>query len=257
MGKSNYEIVKVDAKEFLAMVDTLPFTKEQVNLLLKATPVKFIKEREIPGGFKAKYVSTQYIINALNLITGFKWDFDIIEDKVEYDQIVVKGKLTVHAKGNVEITKTQYGRSHIKFYSDKIKAANGQYMNRTDGKAGKPVDYGNDFKAAASDCLKKCASLLGIAWDVYGSEEMNEIQMVDKMVEEENKPPIAPPEIIDVEEAKAFVSSKFMTMATTDRIRLLKKYNKVSEKNLTDYDYTRLYSDLKDLEGSDVKHETT
>ena len=38
------------------------------------------------------------------------------------------------------------------------------------------LDYGNDLKAAATDALKKCASELGIASDIYGSEEFKEIK---------------------------------------------------------------------------------
>ena len=249
MPKTKYEIVKVDAKQFLAMVDTLPFTKAQVNLLLKATPTNFIKEREIPGGFKAKYVSTQYMINALNLITGFKWDFEVIEDRVEYDQIVIRGKLTVHALNDVEITKTQYGRANIKYYSDRVKSKSGDWIKRTDGKEGKPVDFGNDFKAATSDCLKKCASLLGVAWDVYGSEEMNEIQMVDAAEAEVPEPK---PEVINPKEAKLKVTKAFMTMKTSDRIRLMKKYNKVSENQLEDYEYVSLAEDIDELEAKNV-----
>jgi len=36
------------------------------------------------------------------------------------------------------------------------------------------VDFGNDMKAAATDALKKCASELGIASDVYGTAEYAE-----------------------------------------------------------------------------------
>ena len=39
-----------------------------------------------------------------------------------------------------------------------------------------PLDIGNDFKAAATDALKKCASELGIASDIYGKNEFREIE---------------------------------------------------------------------------------
>ena len=67
------------------------------------------------------------------------------------------GKLTVkNDKGNT-ISKTQFGRADIKML-----------------KAGGMVDFGNDLKAAATDSLKKCASLLGIASDVYGKQEFKQ-----------------------------------------------------------------------------------
>lgn len=37
------------------------------------------------------------------------------------------------------------------------------------------LDFGNDLKAASTDALKKCASLLGIASDVYGKSEYKDI----------------------------------------------------------------------------------
>ena len=40
-----------------------------------------------------------------------------------------------------------------------------------------PLDFGNDMKAAVSDALKKCASLWGIAADVYESDEFVEITL--------------------------------------------------------------------------------
>jgi hypothetical protein len=38
-----------------------------------------------------------------------------------------------------------------------------------------PLDYANDLKAAATDALKKCASEIGIANDIYGKNEFREI----------------------------------------------------------------------------------
>jgi hypothetical protein len=42
-----------------------------------------------------------------------------------------------------------------------------------------PLDLGNDLKAASTDALKKCASELGIASDVYAPEEFKEIKVVE------------------------------------------------------------------------------
>ena len=41
------------------------------------------------------------------------------------------------------------------------------------------LDYGNDLKAATTDALKKCASELGIASDIYGANEFKEIAETD------------------------------------------------------------------------------
>ena len=43
-----------------------------------------------------------------------------------------------------------------------------------------PLSIGNDLKAAATDCLKKCAVSLGIAADVYNKAEFNEIHITSE-----------------------------------------------------------------------------
>ena len=50
-----------------------------------------------------------------------------------------------------------------------------------------PLDFGNDMKAATSDCLKKCASLLGIAADVYEAEEFQEIEVIGSQEHSQRK----------------------------------------------------------------------
>lgn len=48
------------------------------------------------------------------------------------------------------------------------------------------LDLGNDYKASATDCLKKCASKFGIASDIYGREEFKEIgKPVDQVAQPE------------------------------------------------------------------------
>ena len=42
-----------------------------------------------------------------------------------------------------------------------------------------PLSIGNDLKSAATDALKKCASELGLASDIYGKLEFKEIKVVD------------------------------------------------------------------------------
>lgn len=92
---------------------------------------------------------------------GWDWDFEVTDDKVTPHQVIVKGRLTCRINGRT-IVKTQYGRKDI------------ICKRGTDI----PLDLGNDLKAAATDALKKCASQIGIAADVY-SDEFNEISVTD------------------------------------------------------------------------------
>jgi len=63
--------------------------------------------------------------------------------------VIIRGRLT--AEG---ISKSQYGTSKITLSKD----------------TGEVVSIGDDFKAAGSDCLKKCCSLFGIGLHLYSSE---------------------------------------------------------------------------------------
>jgi len=91
------------------------------------------------------------------------WNFEVLEHGKEGGQVWVLGKLTINTNKG-EIIKTQFGRADIKIWKG----------------TKNPLDYGNDLKAAATDSLKKCASELGIASDIYGQEEFKEIQGVDR-----------------------------------------------------------------------------
>jgi hypothetical protein len=143
-----------------------PLSQQQLLFILQRTPVNHIYRRKAKGEGEWEYVTGVYVKKVLNYCFGWMWDFSIKEHGREGNQIWVLGKLTIKNKNGKEmISKEQFGRADIKFYKDKSKGI---------------VDYGNDLKAAATDALKKCASELGIASDVYGREEFKDIQKVDR-----------------------------------------------------------------------------
>lgn len=141
-----------------AVVKT-PFSVQQILSVIKPTPREQIYTRPGKGGKNFTYVTGNYIEKKLNYLFGFMWDFDVVEHGVVGDWIWVKGKLTGKLPGGATISKTQFGRSEIKYKKDATH------------KPENMLDYGNDLKAAATDSLKKCASLLGIAADVYGKND--------------------------------------------------------------------------------------
>ncbi len=64
------------------------------------------------------------------------------------------------ANGNVVISKEQFGGKKVtKSKSD------GSYL-----------DLAADMKSSATDCLKKCATLLGVALDLYGTDEKEAVE---------------------------------------------------------------------------------
>ena len=139
-------------------------TKKQFNWIVEETPESEIEIKEDTDGFKYKTVKGSYIKKRLNLIFGFNWDFHVI-DREYYSassEVLVQGRLTIRLKKG-SIIKEQFGKHYLKSQ----KTVSG---NRT---TTAPFNVGNAFKSAATDALKKCASEIGLCWDVY-SQEMPE-----------------------------------------------------------------------------------
>jgi len=135
-----------------AAAEKLPqcLNQSQLSLLTQKTPPQFVKRRPGPGGVELDYVEIGYVVNLLNQVFGWDWDFHILDQQIGRTQVWVRGELAVRAKDCL-ITKSQYGGAEIRF-------------NRTTGEV---LSIADDLKSAVSDCLKKCASLLGVAGDIY------------------------------------------------------------------------------------------
>lgn len=141
-----------------------------MNLLYKKTPAQHIHNKPAKGGGKPfKYVTGAYVKSQLNRLFGYDWSFTVKQFDVKGNQCIVFG----HLEGNIRdangklittLVREQFGRADIKT----LKA------DRT-----KPLDFGNDLKAATTDALKKCASDLGIARDVYAADEYRELAFYD------------------------------------------------------------------------------
>lgn len=141
---------------------TIPKTwlnEAQILRMVQRTPKEHVYKRPGKGGKNWDYVTGAYVEKVLNFVFAWNWDFDIVEHGILDGHIWVKGKLTVRGtKPGETISKMQFGRAEVKL----VKGTN------------KMLDYGNDLKAASTDALKKCASLLGIASDIYGKSEYKE-----------------------------------------------------------------------------------
>jgi hypothetical protein len=140
-------------------------TPDQVLKLIQRTPKEHIYRRPARGGTgQWEYVTGTYVNKILNYVFGWGWSFEVVDKGRENNQVWVQGRITIRDKeGKPRIIKEQFGRADIKF--------------RKDGKG--MLDYGNDLKSASTDALKKCASLLGIASDIYGKNEFKDIK-IDK-----------------------------------------------------------------------------
>ncbi len=125
---------------------------EGINLDVLTRPFdpSQIRQREGRGGKMLDYLETHAVITRLNEAFAGAWSFEVLDFKTMEGEIVVQGKLTA-----VGVTKAQFG-------SADIHRARGE-----NGEKGAPVSIGNDLKAAASDALKKCATLFGVGLHLY------------------------------------------------------------------------------------------
>jgi len=154
------------------MIPRTWLSEKQVVQMVQKTPPQHVYTRPGKGGQRWSYVTGNYVEKVLNFTFGWNWDFEIIAHGKEGDQVWVQGKLTVKDDHGHVITKSQFGRSDIKFLKGTKQM----------------LDYGNDLKSASTDSLKKCASLLGIASDIYGKAEFKAETNVDL-----DKPALPPP----------------------------------------------------------------
>jgi hypothetical protein len=184
MEKQNkQDLALIDASE-LSLTSENTLNEKQLERLLQKTPKQYVKERPAKGGGKWEYVTGGYIRKVLNLMFGWDWDFEIISEMIQGKEAIVKGRLTCRSNGKT-ITKMQYGNKDIVFKTEKVFNSDGtpkmiekygkqvQETKPTD----EPLSLGNDLKAAATDCLKKCAAEIGIAADIYNKEDFREIKV--------------------------------------------------------------------------------
>ncbi len=125
------------------------------NTIEGRTPANEIKEREVGGGRKAKYVNTYYMTRQLSLITAFRWSSECLEERTypanpPFKYLGAKMKVTIRNKDGEEFSHISWGEKPI-----------------TEG-----TGYFDQWKAAYSDGIKKCLSYFGIANDVYGGKDL-------------------------------------------------------------------------------------
>jgi recombination DNA repair RAD52 pathway protein len=151
--------------EDLSLAGINNLNEKQLALILKKTPKQYVHTRPAKGGGQWEYVTGGYVKKCLNLLFGWDWDFEILDDKIQFGEAIVKGKLTCRSNGKT-IIKTQYGNKDIIFKKEPDKDG-----NRI------PLSIGNDLKAAATDALKKCAAEIGIAADIYNKMDFKEVNV--------------------------------------------------------------------------------
>lgn len=158
--ESDLEPVKEGGKY---MIPKTWISEKQALKIIQKTPPQYILKRKGKGNQNFDYIPGHYFKRVLNYTFGWNWDFKIVKQEVfgvigkdKWAQVVTTGELTVKDDNGHQITKGDNGKADIKYMKDSFV----------------PMDIGNDFKSSATDCLKRCASQLGIGSDVYGKVEI-------------------------------------------------------------------------------------
>lgn len=169
----NNKLALIEPDE-LSLLEENIMNAHQLDFILKKTPAKYLHKRPAKGGGEWTYVTGGYIRKCLNLMFGWNWDFEILDEKILEGEVIVKGRLTCRS-GDKTVTKMQYGSKEI-IYRKTYK----------EGEVARPLSIGNDMKAAATDCLKKCAAELGIAADIYNAQDFKEVRVNTEEIELED-----------------------------------------------------------------------
>jgi len=113
---------------------------------------ELLKSRKGPFGQTFSYVEGAEYVRRLNEAFEGEWSFEIVEHHVRDTEVVVVGRLSAGRE-----TKMAFGGSSI-----------------TVSREGEVVSIADDLKAAATDALKKAASLLGVGLHLYSSDRPTE-----------------------------------------------------------------------------------
>src|SRR5919198_314628 len=104
--------------------------------------------RDTRGGVELEYITGEQAVSRLNEVLGVgRWSFRVLQHGInaEADEAWVLGEIVADVEGST-VARQQFG-------SQKLKRSRA---------SGAPLDIGFDLKGAATDALKKCASLLGV-----------------------------------------------------------------------------------------------
>ena len=121
------------------------------EILERPFPKNLIKTRQGSFGRELSYVEARHYVERLNEAFEGAWHFEIVLHDILQDEVFVLG--TLKAGG---ITKQAFGGSQITKRRD-----NGEVLSIAD-----------DLKAAATDALKKAASLFGVGQHLYGDDSV-------------------------------------------------------------------------------------
>src|SRR5262245_55118438 len=131
-------------------------------------------KQDVRGGVTLLYLEGETVITKLNETFGlFGWQFEVLDDGIyNDDEAWCRGKLTIFKRLALgqETTDGVVTSYHEVVHTASREQYGSQKIKRSRN-TGLPLDIGFDKKGAATDCLKKCASLVGIGLYLWNKEE--------------------------------------------------------------------------------------
>ena len=117
---------------------------DQLGVLTRA--FTDIKTRPGRNGQSLSYIEGHAVIERLNEAFSGQWSFYILDHRITDDQVIVLAELRVN-----DLVKQAFGGSDVTRAKE----------------SGKPISISDDLKSAATDALKKAATLLGVGLHLY------------------------------------------------------------------------------------------
>ena len=143
------------------------------KLRLLSRPFADIKSRPGRNGQRIQYVEAHSIVQRLNEALAGDWSFRVLEREILEGEVIVLGELRAG-----DVVKQAFGGGEV-----------------TKTRDGKIVSLADDLKSAATDALKKAATLMGVALQFHGAEEPPVTPRVPRLVPpvQDGAEPDAPP----------------------------------------------------------------
>lgn len=169
--------------------------KAQAVMLLKPTPKGEKRYRLMNPGRAAgagnprfTYVEHAYVSETLDLALLMDWDLVVTKSERIGDEAFVEGYIEARFKNKMTIKRSGFGGAK------KVNNPN--------------QSWGDVFKAATSDLLKNCAARMGVARDLYRTEE--------KQIEEvyEKATPVPQETVAALDNDKPATPAQFNAIAT-------------------------------------------
>lgn len=153
------------------MANIIQFPNKAKEVISRPIPDQLIKQREGGGKKILSYISGSTVIDLLNEAFGYMWSWQVDEQWIQqsqpkfnpkYDKEPVPQSPVAHVRGTLTVLMVQEDGSRVEL--KKVGFGSKAVL-------GGQSDQESVFKAAATDALKKAASLFALGAQLYRDED--------------------------------------------------------------------------------------